>query len=160
MCFESISGLKINFDKSVAFVTGGTLEDKLWVAHMMNCKLGSLPINHLGLPLANKHLPIEDFLFITDMVSGRVEAWVGRCQSIGSKSTLINASLPSLPMFVMGFFLLQDGVHAKFDLARSCFLRDKELGKQKYHMVHGSTIFSPRTWGPLGLSTPSIRTGA
>lgn len=115
-------GLKINFDKSDAFVTRGTLEDKLRVAHMMNCKLGSFPINYLGVPLTNKHLTIEDFLFITDRVSGRVEAWVGRYQSTGSKSTLINACLSRLPMIFMGFFLSQDGVHAKFDLVRSHFL--------------------------------------
>lgn len=142
MCFESMSGLKINYDKSEAYVTKGSLEDRLRAAHILNCRLGTLPIKYLGMPLTNKHLTIEDFLFITDRVAQRVEPWVGKYQSTGGKTTLINSCLSSLPMFIMGFFLLQDGVHAKFDTVRPRFFWGKELGKQKYHMVHWSTIYA------------------
>lgn len=44
MCFGSMSGLKINFDKSESYVTRGSLEDRLRAAHIMNCRLGALPI--------------------------------------------------------------------------------------------------------------------
>jgi hypothetical protein len=40
MCFDAMSGLKINFDKSEAMIVGCKLEDQLRVAHMMNYKLG------------------------------------------------------------------------------------------------------------------------
>lgn len=36
ICFESMSGLKINYDKSEATITGGDLEDALRATHMMN----------------------------------------------------------------------------------------------------------------------------
>lgn len=42
MCFEAMSGLKINFDKSEAIVMGCDLEDQLWAAHMMNCRLDDI----------------------------------------------------------------------------------------------------------------------
>lgn len=36
-----MSGLKINFAKSEAFITGGDPESQLQAAHMINCELGS-----------------------------------------------------------------------------------------------------------------------
>lgn len=73
-----MSGLKINFDKSEAYVTRGSLEDRLRATHIMNYRLGTLSIKYLGMSLTNKHLTIEDFLFITDRVATRVQPWVGK----------------------------------------------------------------------------------
>ncbi|XP_047051186.1 ABC transporter G family member 41-like [Lolium rigidum] len=50
LCFENMSGLKINFDKSEVFVTGVTEPEQRRVAHMLNCKLGKLPMKYLGIP--------------------------------------------------------------------------------------------------------------
>lgn len=58
-CFESMSGLKINFDKSEAYVISDSLEEKLRAVHMMNCKLGCLPIKYLGMLLIYQHLTIQ-----------------------------------------------------------------------------------------------------
>lgn len=48
MCFEAMSGLKINFEKSETIFTGGDLESQLRASNMMNCKLGTIPMNYLG----------------------------------------------------------------------------------------------------------------
>lgn len=73
MCFESMLGLKINYEKSEAFVTGGDLEEQLCAAQMMNMnrKLGTLLIKYLGMSLTNCHLRIEDFEFIMNRVGKR-----------------------------------------------------------------------------------------
>jgi hypothetical protein len=44
LCFENMSGLKINFLKSEAIVTGVTEVERVWVANGINCKMGSLPM--------------------------------------------------------------------------------------------------------------------
>jgi hypothetical protein len=44
LCFENMSGLKINFNKSEAVVTGVDDTEKLRVADSLNCNLGSLPM--------------------------------------------------------------------------------------------------------------------
>ena len=54
LCFQEMSGLKINFHKSEAFATGGDLESQLRAAHMMNCELGSIPIKYLGMPISER----------------------------------------------------------------------------------------------------------
>jgi hypothetical protein len=45
LCFENISGLKINFAKSEVVVTGVTDLERRKVADARNCKLGSLPMH-------------------------------------------------------------------------------------------------------------------
>jgi hypothetical protein len=47
-CFELLSGLKINYCKSEAFVFGMNEMDKVRVANMLNCQLGRLPMKYLG----------------------------------------------------------------------------------------------------------------
>ena len=111
---------------------------------MMNCQLRTLPIKYLGMSLTNCHLTIEDFEFIMDRVGKRCEPWIGKHQSTWEKSTLINSCLSSLPMFIMGFFLLQDGVHAKFDYVWSRFVWEKDSGKQH-------TICALKVVGSLGI---------
>ena len=44
MCFENMSGLKINYHKSEVVVLGHPLEIQDRVAQCLNCKLGSLPM--------------------------------------------------------------------------------------------------------------------
>ena len=48
MCFEDMSGLKINFHKSEVIVLKATIEEQLRAATMLNCKVGSFPFTYLG----------------------------------------------------------------------------------------------------------------
>jgi hypothetical protein len=48
-CFENMTGLKINYQKSEVFVIGATIEEQKTVADMFNCNIGSLPLKYLGL---------------------------------------------------------------------------------------------------------------
>ena len=60
LCFENMSGLKINFDKSEVVVTGVTGVEMRRVANMLNCKLGTFPIKYLGLPVSDRRLCVAD----------------------------------------------------------------------------------------------------
>jgi hypothetical protein len=103
LCFENMSGLKINFTKSEAVVTGVTEEEKLRVANSLNCKLGSLPMSYLGLPVSDKSLSVADWYFLTEKVGHRVDPWQGLYLASACRLELTNSCLSSLPMFAMGF---------------------------------------------------------
>jgi hypothetical protein len=75
MCYENMSGLKINYNKSEAVVTGVSDADKLRVANSLNCKLGTFPMQYLGLPVSNKALSVADWHFLTEKVGHRVDPW-------------------------------------------------------------------------------------
>ena len=53
VCFQQMSGLKINFDKSDVMVMGYSPAEALDIANRLNCRLGSLPTTYLGTPLVN-----------------------------------------------------------------------------------------------------------
>jgi hypothetical protein len=40
VCFENMSGLKINFDKSEVLVMGMSVPEQRRLANLLNCKLG------------------------------------------------------------------------------------------------------------------------
>jgi hypothetical protein len=50
ICFELVSGLKVNLAKSI-IVPVGEVSDIDLLAEFLGCKVGSLPITYLGMPL-------------------------------------------------------------------------------------------------------------
>jgi hypothetical protein len=128
LCFESMSGLKINFAKSEAFVIGADEEEQRSAAFMLNCKLGKLPMTYLGLPIDAMKLPIAAFQPLMHRVAKKVDPWLGMNSSSGGRGILIESSLSGLPLYSMSFYLLQDGIHSSFDKARSRFFWGKRQG--------------------------------
>jgi hypothetical protein len=63
-CFEEMSGLKINYDKSEIFVLGSDQEEELKIAEMFNCKVGKLPLKYLGIMVNSKHMNASDLSYI------------------------------------------------------------------------------------------------
>jgi hypothetical protein len=59
LCFENMSGLKINFDKSEVLVTGVLDEEKRRLANLLNCKLGTCPTDSPFNPASIHHIPVE-----------------------------------------------------------------------------------------------------
>jgi hypothetical protein len=77
LCFENMSGLKINFDKSEVVVMGDTPIAQQRVANLLNCRLGKFPITYLGLPISDKPLRVADWGYLPEVVARRVEPWQG-----------------------------------------------------------------------------------
>jgi hypothetical protein len=50
LCFEAVSGLRINLGKS-ELVPIGEVEDVESLAHILGCRIGSLPMTYLGMSL-------------------------------------------------------------------------------------------------------------
>jgi hypothetical protein len=75
LCVENMLGLKINFMKSEALVTGVRVEEQRKIADDLNCKLWAYPMHYLGLPVSDKRLSVADWLFLTEKVGHRVDPW-------------------------------------------------------------------------------------
>ena len=63
LCFEAVSGLKINFSKSEVLVTGVDDTEALRVARLLNYSLGSFPLKYLGLPISPMVLHAKGLCF-------------------------------------------------------------------------------------------------
>jgi hypothetical protein len=151
MCFEDMSGLKINYHKSEVIVMGQPMEEQQRVANKLNCKRGSFPFMYLGLPISDRKLRLEQWLFLVRKLAGRIEPWLSKLLTSGGRLILSNACLDSIPIFAMGLFLLHDGIHARFDSHRSKFFWEGAGNKRKYHMVNWPSVCRPKSSGGLGL---------
>jgi hypothetical protein len=130
---------------------GTTAARKQTVADRLNCKLGAFPFIYLGLPISDRKLTMEQWLFLVRKLAGRVEPWWGKFMSSGGRLILSNSCLASLPQFAMGMFLLQDGIHAKFDSHRARFYWEGSGPKRRYHLVNWPAVCRPKECGGLGL---------
>jgi hypothetical protein len=135
LCFELLSGMKINFHKNEVIVMGVTPEEEESVARLLNCKRGSFPFIYLGFTMSDHKLTIADNEPLVAVVGKRAAPWQGRFMSSAARLTLIDACLSNLPMHTMGLFLLADGTHAGFDKHRNRFFWEGQGTKKKYHLV-------------------------
>jgi hypothetical protein len=108
-CFEWLSGLKINYHKSEAYIFGMEEEEKVRIVNMLNYKLGELPMAYLEIPLSDTKLGRDAFTGLTEKISKRIPPWKGKNMSSGARLILSNSCLASLPTYTMGFYLLPLG---------------------------------------------------
>jgi hypothetical protein len=119
-CFEWMSGLRINYHKSEVVAFGVDENCKTMIANTLNCKKGRLPMMYLGFPINDKKLKMEAFMGIVDKMRKKLQPWKGRNLTWGGLM-LTNTSLSSTPTYLMGMFLLHDGIHAKMYSIRAKF---------------------------------------
>lgn len=61
LCFEALSGLKINFSKTEVILSGSPAKEASRVFNLLNCNLGYIPFTYLGLPISPAKLCACDF---------------------------------------------------------------------------------------------------
>jgi hypothetical protein len=71
-CFEWLSGPKINYHKSEAFIIGVEDQEKRRIAILLNCQLGVLAMKYLGIPTSDVKLGLGAFNGLCDKVAKRV----------------------------------------------------------------------------------------
>jgi hypothetical protein len=63
-CYEVMSGLKINYQKSEILGVGVDEEEFIRIANMFNCNMGVFPLKYLGLPVSCNKLLTKDLTFV------------------------------------------------------------------------------------------------
>ncbi|KAE8805034.1 retrotransposon unclassified [Hordeum vulgare] len=121
------------------------------IADNLNFKLAAFPISYLGMPLAESRVLVSGFDPLVGRVASRAEPWCGRFTSKGNKTVLISSNLASLPMYMMGMYILPEGVHSAFDKELARFFWQAADGRPKYHMVKWADICLPKDRGGLGI---------
>lgn len=150
-CFEWLTGLKINYHKSEVYVFWVKQEEKERLANMLNCVLGVMPMKYLGIPVSDKHLNISAFSFLPKKLHKRLDPWKGKFLTSGGRQILTNSCLSSIPLYCMGVYWLQDGVHCKMDSIRANFLWQGTEDRFRYHMAKWEMVCRPKDQGGLGI---------
>lgn len=120
LCFQQMSGLKINFDKSEVMILGYQPDEAQLIADRLNCQLGHFPSSYLGIPINDSRLSVADLRSTVSRLQHRIEPWQGRWLSKAAKTMLIN-SMSSLLIFVMSIYSLHETLHHKIAKYQSRF---------------------------------------
>jgi hypothetical protein len=87
-CFENMSGLKINYQKSEVIGIGISEIECATVANLLNCKRGCMLMKYLGIPVSDRMLYAANLIEVRIKVEKRLPTWQGRLLSSGGKSIL------------------------------------------------------------------------
>jgi hypothetical protein len=150
-CFEWLSGLKINYHKSEAYIFGMEKEDKRKIANMLNCQLGELPMKYLGTPINDTKLGKAAFAEVPEKISRRIPPWKGKNMSLGGRLILSNSCLSSLSTYIMGFYWLPSETHRNMNTLRSRFFWRGAEDDFKYHIVRWGAVCRPKEFCGLGI---------
>lgn len=71
-CFEAMSGLRINYQKSDIFVLEATIEKQREIADLFNSNIGTFPLKYLAVMLDIYYMSSEDFAYVYQKVEKRV----------------------------------------------------------------------------------------
>ena len=103
VCFEAVSGLKVNMTKSVLILEGtvGNVGD---LASILGCGTDSLPLKYLSLPLGACYKAKSIWDNIEEKIDCKLAGWERMYLSKGDRVTLIKSTLSNLPTYFLSLF--------------------------------------------------------
>lgn len=114
LAFELISGLRVNFKKSVVVVVGNALYTAE-CALLFGCRMTSFPMKYLGIPLGNKSKAVGVWDIILQKFQKKLSIWQRRYLSKGGRLMLIKHVLSSLHVYYVSLFQLPASVEKQME---------------------------------------------
>jgi hypothetical protein len=75
ICFEKLSGMKNNYNKSDLIPLNLSEQETQMYSRTFCCKLGNFPIKHLEVPIHHEKLKREDIQPVVDKTINRIPKW-------------------------------------------------------------------------------------
>lgn len=106
-CFETFSGLSINFQKSYP-VGFGINEELFWrLAALCRCKIGQLPLKYLGIPLGADPRRVATWEPTVEKFKKRLTGWKCRSMSFAARVAVLIRYCPRFLYTLCLFFRCQ-----------------------------------------------------
>jgi hypothetical protein len=150
VCFEAVSGLKINLPKS-ALIPVGSVVDVDHLAELLGCDTSSLPLKYLGLQLGASFKLKSMWAELVDLMSRRLAPWKRMYLSKGGRVALIKSTLSNLPTYMMSLFPIPASVAKQIEKIQRDFLWGGMNDEAKMHLVEWDKVCSPLAEGGLGI---------
>ncbi|XP_040989997.1 uncharacterized protein LOC121237354 [Juglans microcarpa x Juglans regia] len=150
LCFEAVSGLKVNYDKS-ELVPIGEVHNLRELAGILGRKIASLPMSYLGLPLGIAPRARSIWDTVIEKVERRLAGWKRMYLSKGGWTTLIKSTLSNLPTYFLSLFPIPASVAGRLEKLQRDFLWGG-LGEEfKFHLVKWEMVCCPISNGGSGI---------
>ena len=92
-CFQAFTGLKVNVGKS-EIVPIGEVSNMAGLANILRCRVGTLPMKYLGMPLGTS---FKTAFIRNPILEKKFSGWKHLHLSKGGRLTLLKSTLCSLP---------------------------------------------------------------
>ena len=146
LSFQAVTGLKVNVHKS-EMVPIGEVDDVQALADILGCRVGTLPISYLGMPLGALHNSPSIWNPILEKIGQKLAGWKKLYLSKGGRLMLLKSTLSSLPTYFLSLFTIPTYVANKIEKLHRDFL----WGDSKYHLIGWDKVCAPIADGGLGI---------
>jgi hypothetical protein len=134
LCFEAVIGLRINLGKS-ELVSIGEVDDVESLAHILGCRIGSLLMTYLGMPLGASFKSLSIWNGVIEKVERRLTRWKKLYLSKGGRVTLIHSTLSSIPTYYLSLFPISVSVAKKLGVRNIIKFNQALLGKWMWRFL-------------------------
>ena len=156
--FSSISGLQINYNKSI-FIPINVSEIHLdWIRAIIGCKQSDFPTTYLGMPLTIRMPTKELFFPLVERIEKRLTGWQTRMISRAGRLQLVQSVMSSIPIYHMMCFKLPKWVIYRIDKARRvCLWGSNRRQGNGISLCNWYMAMVPKRYGGLGLPDLHLR---
>ncbi|XP_042950267.1 uncharacterized protein LOC122282377 [Carya illinoinensis] len=150
LCFEVVSGLKVNLDKSEMVPIGG-VQSLRQLANTLGCKTTTLPMTYLGLTLGAPLRAVALWDTMIEKVERRLASWKRMYLSKRSRITLIKSTISNLPTYFLSLFPIPARVTLRIKKLQRDFLWGGIGEEFKFHLIRWEQVCRPISNGGLGI---------
>ena len=115
LCFQVAIGLKVIVRKSEMVPIGRLIMCMLW-QRFLGCRVGTLLMSYLGMPLGASHKSSSIWNPILEKFKRRLAGWKKLYLSKGGRLTLLKSTLSSLPTYYLSLFTILTNVANKIEI--------------------------------------------
>lgn len=151
VCFEQLSGMKINYHKSDLMTFNLNEDEQNALARLFCCNIGTFPIKYLGVPLHHSKLKRQHIQPVVDKLIKRITGWKGRLLSSAGKLTLLKTCLASIPIYLLSVIKFPRWAIDCINSQMANFLWHDYEGKHKYHLSNWHSLTQKTDYGGWGI---------
>lgn len=153
--FQAISGLKVNFNKSMIFHPSNDIASLGPGADILQCEIGQIPFKYLGAWVGKNPLVVSFWDPLLASMKQKLANWKTSSLNFAGRATLLQACLDSMPSYWFGLHRIPASVCARMELFRRKFLwgelSQENVEKRSLHLINWQSICAPKNCGGLGL---------
>nr|XP_025675136.1 uncharacterized protein LOC112775601 [Arachis hypogaea] len=143
-CFELMSGLSINFEKSSLIPVN---YEQRWTRKMcclLDCKEAALPVRYLEISLGANPRLVKMWQPVIDKVEDKLGLWKAKTLNKAGKLVLIKSVLNSLSIYYLSLYKMPKAVAEKLISLQCRFLWSKEDGRVGMPLVRWEVVMAPK----------------
>jgi hypothetical protein len=149
--FSCISGLTINHDKSLVFLSGVKDDLRTAIVNCLGFKQGTLLVNYLGVPMISSRLTHQNCLQLLERILSRIKLWTSTSLTYAGRLQLIKSTLFSMQVYWSSMFILPTSIIRNIESSLAAFLWKGTSLTHTVAKVAWATVCYPLEEGGLGI---------